>query len=266
MQLVATDIGNSTAKCMLEKDSINGREFDSVCTFALHKNQKIDFNDPEFLNPDPAFWSVSSVNTSLTDVLCELVKAQRPQDEFHVITASEVPLDTNVESRDRLGRDRLIAGWMATQLNGSGPLIVVDAGTAVTIDLISWEDSKPVFEGGFIFPGARASLSSLKQSTNALPDLSQLAKSSNSLKKGFAFQIGRSTEEAIIQGVYQSQIQAIKGMVSQLLNSQPNATVFSTGGGIKSIRKQLPSDWKYVYDLVLRGAAELGRRAIEARK
>ena len=259
MQLVATDIGNSSTKCLFEKNSTSGQT--SICTFILDENHEIDFEDAGYLGSEPAYWSVSSVNQSKTNIFQRLINTCRPKDTVHLIAAHEVPIQSSVESREQLGRDRLIAGWMATEIGDTGPRIVVDAGTAVTIDLVTMKNSKPSFEGGFIFPGAQANLSILNQATGALPDLSDLAQS----RKNWDFKIGRSTEDAILQGVYQSQIEAIQGMTNQLLRANPDAVVYTTGGGIKPILKRLPADWNHKPNLVLLGAAELGRRAIDAR-
>ena len=61
------------------------------------------------------------------------------------------------------GSDRL-----ANALAVDGPAVVVDAGTAVTLDLVAADGT---YLGGFIAPGPRAALAGLAQATAALPGL-----------------------------------------------------------------------------------------------
>ena len=77
--------------------------------------------------------------------------------------------------------------------------------------------------------------------------------------------VGKSTEQAIFNGVYQTQVGGIVEIVaaiSKQLGSQP--AVYTTGGGIEDISKFLPEPWTRVPDLVLRGAFGIGLQ-IEAR-
>ena len=62
------------------------------------------------------------------------------------------------------GSDRLAAALAV----GPGPAVVVDAGTAVTVDIV---DGAGAYCGGFIAPGPAAGLAGLARATEALPDL-----------------------------------------------------------------------------------------------
>ncbi|GJM22316.1 MAG: type III pantothenate kinase [Planctomycetota bacterium] len=62
------------------------------------------------------------------------------------------------------GQDRLALALAV----GAGPAIAVDAGTALTLDVL---DAEGVYRGGFIAPGPSASLFGLSQATHALPAL-----------------------------------------------------------------------------------------------
>jgi len=254
MQLIAVDIGNSSTKIAL----VNRENHEQWCVRTeFQPDNSIELAN--FLDQlkGPAFWSASSVSLSRQKSLQQWIAENRPSDRFHEICESDVPLKSNVESRTQLGRDRLVSAWIAVQLNfQSGPIIVVDAGTAVTIDLI---DENLVFQGGHIFPGAESNFRQLAQNTDALPDLSSEKREGrfSELKSGA---IGKSTSTAILQGVYQAQIGAIRGTVEAISSKQiaPPA-VFATGGGIKDIAEFLPADWNYVPDLVLLGAKDIGR-------
>jgi len=73
-----------------------------------------------------------------------------------------VPVGVEYGSRATLGADRLAA---AVGVAGDTPVLVVDAGTAVTIDLVAGN----TFLGGNISPGLRLRFRSLNAFTSRLP-------------------------------------------------------------------------------------------------
>ena len=66
-----------------------------------------------------------------------------------VATADRIPLLTALPRPDLTGPDRLLAAWTASVLHGQ-PVIVVDLGTATTVDAV---DADGFFLGGAILPG-----------------------------------------------------------------------------------------------------------------
>lgn len=256
MQLIAADIGNSWIKVAVE----HAAKDDRWCLETIFRgDEPLDFDFSALdVGNKPAFWSVSSVNQARQQRLKNWIQEYRPHDQFHVIESDDIELATDVESRVQLGRDRLIGAWMAVQLNDqTGPIVVIDAGTAVTIDLV---DCNLVFQGGVIFPGAESNFRRLCEYTDALPDLGREHRSRNVDNDCFSDVIGKSTTDAILKGVYQSQILAIRGIAKQMATrSDRRARIFATGGGIIDIASDLPQTWDYVPDLVLRGARSIGR-------
>ena len=264
MQLIAVDIGNSWTKLAIQQSPEDQRwwvkaNFDNAIPFTA----KSLADEKVHLDSTNAFWAVSSENSVRSDQIKTWLAEHRPHDQFHCFLPADIAIESDVESRDSVGRDRLVAAAMALELNDhAGPLIVVDAGTAVTIDFV---DSNGVFQGGLIYPGATSNLRMLSESTDALPDLSsdQFLHLAGDLTKEF---IGKSTRPAILRGVYQAQIGAIKQIVAdQSSSSDQTPAVYLTGGGIKAIDSALPEPWIRVPDLVLRGARSIGRRLINER-
>lgn len=258
MQLIAADVGNSSTKVAVE----HAADDDRWCMETIFRgDEPLDFDLPSLnVGNEPAFWSVCSVNHDRQRRLNEWIQEYRPNDRYHLIEPQDVDLTTDVQSRDQLGRDRLVAAWMAVRLNDqNGPIVVIDAGTAVTIDLI---DGDLVFQGGVIFPGTESCFRSLSEFTHALPELGREDRPHTS-DAAFSDVIGKSTTDAILKGVYQSQISAIRGIVNQMAShSDGKTTIFLTGGGISDIANDLPPTWDYVPDLVLRGARSIGRDLI----
>lgn len=215
---------------------------------------------PEQTNRADRVWLVCSVSESQTKALRAWVAEIFPDDQFQILGADQVDLPSNVVDRNRLGRDRLVAAWyglklVEEQLQRNPPLIIVDAGTAVTIDLV---DGDRIFQGGVIFPGADANFRQVAGATAALPGL-QLAERTSLLASERLPAIGRCTTTAILQGIYQSQAGGIRYIVDNLRScakqglSQPDTVVIATGGGIAELKQLLPSDWHFVDDAVLRG-------------
>jgi type III pantothenate kinase len=251
MNLIAADIGNSSTRLGTGRV---GEDWCPVNRLLVEHRPEINADLPE----SPAFWSICSVNSTFCERLRNWIAETRPSDRLHEIRADDVDIETVVESRENIGRDRLVAAWMATNLSTADrPIIVVDAGTAVTIDLV---DENQVLQGGLIFPGVSTSLRSLCSATDALPDL---ASSRHELQNTDLtnISVGRNTEDAIMRGVFQAQLASIKQIVREIREiTQLDCDVFATGGGIKDLRRFLPDQWNFVDDLVLRGTYAIGNQ------
>jgi type III pantothenate kinase len=157
----------------------------------------------------------------------------------------------------RVGDDRLAAALGALCL-GLHPWIVVDAGSALTINVVRPtppEDPSDlgVFEGGLIVPGEALALRALHSGTAQLPALTPYPTSSDPPL------LGRSTDDAMRAGVRLS-AQATVAMVARELAAVfgPTTRLVLTGGGGKALhgvlKKKLP-DLRPVFapDLVLTG-------------
>lgn len=112
---------------------------------------------------------------------------------------------------ETLGTDRwaaLIAGWHLQQ----APCIVVNAGTAVTIDALAIHGTNNQcgeFLGGMIVPGISLMLSSLGQSTAQLPNLAAAQHIHSSSAVEF---FAKTTRQAITSGT----LHAITGAIAQM--------------------------------------------------
>jgi len=262
MQIIAADIGNSAIKLLSGEDHLrlpylsDGSPANFADALAKY-TASID---------GPVFWAVVSVNEPQCQQLGDWVKQHRSKDRFEIITRGQVPLAVIESYANSVGIDRLVAAYAAVSLEKvAEPLIIVDAGTAVTIDVVSGQSSGQPrqFEGGVIFPGVGASLSVLNSATADLPDV---ALSSASLKESDTVEgvVGTQTDMAIANGVCLAQGHAVGGIVDALKKRLPEAKVWITGGGAESIVSVLPETttdvWQVDAQLVLRGAAVIGRQ------
>ena len=82
-----------------------------------------------------------------------------------VVAASHIPISTALVRPDQTGPDRLLAAWAAATLHGT-PVIVVDLGTATTVDAV---DGDGFFQGGAILPGLGLAADALAEGTARLP-------------------------------------------------------------------------------------------------
>ncbi len=82
-----------------------------------------------------------------------------------VAGADRIPLLTALPRPDLTGPDRLLAAWAASVLHGR-PVVVVDLGTATTVDAV---DADGFFLGGAILPGLGLAARALAEGTARLP-------------------------------------------------------------------------------------------------
>jgi type III pantothenate kinase len=114
----------------------------------------------------PAVWVLASVQPHRCERLRLWLAAQGERVE-QLQAAAQLPLTVALERPDHVGIDRLLNGVAARGVLRPGePSILVDAGSAVTVD---WLDREHTFCGGAIFPGLRLMAEALHQYTALLP-------------------------------------------------------------------------------------------------
>jgi type III pantothenate kinase len=88
---------------------------------------------------------------------------------FHELThLTPLPIGICYETPETLGKDRIAAAAGAAGLFPGRNIAAIDAGTALTIDLIT---DKGFFAGGNISPGLRMRFAALHQQTYSLPQI-----------------------------------------------------------------------------------------------
>lgn len=123
----------------------------------------------------------------------------------------------------QVGQDRLVNAAAACFLYG-GPAIVVDFGTAVTIDLVT---RRREYLGGFIVPGLEIALEALAARTALLPQIRLTP------PKEF---LGRDTRSSMRGGLFYGYGALCDGLVATLKRRYaPRAKVIATGGHARLI-------------------------------
>ena len=152
-----------------------------------------------------------------------------------------LPFKLLLDDQSSVGSDRISAAAGAVS-EGYSEAVIVDAGTAVTVDLISSSG----FEGGSIFPGSGLLLSSLGKGTAALPDLAPGGSLSNPQFK--------NTADAMIAGSTWGFIGAVKELVRRTIESSSGrAKVILTGGSAGLLKEYIGFDARIIPDLVFNG-------------
>jgi type III pantothenate kinase len=135
-----------------------------------------------------------------------------------VSTALDLGIRVSVLSPEEVGADRLVNSVAGYHRFG-GPLLIVDSGTATTVDVVS---AGGEYLGGAILPGVGISLDALVSRSAKLPRI-DLAKPRKA--------IGNSTLEAMRSGIYYGTLGQIKELIARLgaeLGGRPK--VIATGG------------------------------------
>jgi len=236
MNTITIDIGNSTTKVSLAPQS---------------PLIQVDLGDLKSLQvpSEPHHWVIVSVAPAKTETLTSWLTKERPNDKATVITNDDIPTKSSVKNRAGVGTDRLLAAYAANQLNQDQASVIVDAGTAVTIDYVNEQGT---FCGGMIFPGISSNLKSLAVNTAMLPDLADI----RIQPVTHDIRIGDDTPSAILYGVSQSQAWAIIG-ITEKMAKQNNAQVFVTGGDARLFKNIMPVSWQNVPNLILDGCRSL---------
>jgi type III pantothenate kinase len=164
-------------------------------------------------------WVVSGVHPKRRDRLSEWVRER--SGAVHLIhDPAQLPLEVALAKPRAVGIDRLLAAVAGNSRRRAGvPAVIIDAGSAVTVD---WLDANGTFRGGAIFPGFRLMAQSLHDYTALLP----LVKISQTAPLP-----GTSTPAAMEAGIFWSVAGGINAIVTQLAAlSDAKPDLWITGG------------------------------------
>jgi len=149
----------------------------------------------------------------------------------------------------RLGVDRWVAmvgAWAECQ----SACLIVDAGTAVTLDAI---DEEGVHLGGQIIPGVETMLDSLSSATSDVPRIQAPSRQVS----GEIQMFGTSTAAAVREGVQNAVAGAVERATRTLRSNACEPTIILTGGGAPRILGALEQAPLHRPNLVLRGLAHM---------
>jgi type III pantothenate kinase len=260
-RLIAVDIGNSSTKLGWFDEGSSRSMSQSVAgslpllaaTHSFTTGQEPPAELLGVLPGENCRWHIVSVHREGTRLLTAWLQTHRGEDDVRLLTCRDLPIVTEVDFPDRVGLDRLAAAVAANILRDPGsPAIVIDAGSAITVDLVTGDGS---FAGGVILPGFRMAAEALYGGADLLP-LALLEPNS-----AVPSVIGKDTEAAIRSGLFWGALGAVREIISRMSAQLDHAPqVFVTGGDLRQLAKHLGDEVSFVPNLVLCGIALAARR------
>ena len=217
MNLIA-DIGNNSAKFFL----FNGEQI------ILHTRRS-----------DASYEIISEwheqfgIDRIIVSTVIDLTQEEKEQ--FHAIGSLVIwfnnctltPLKVDYATPQTLGSDRIAAAVGAWHEKPGNNLLVIDAGSAITIDFVSRDG---IYKGGNIAPGVKMRLKALHDYTGRLPLVD---------KEGDIPPLGHDTETAIRSGVISGICHEIDGYIEEIKTKFGDVLVFLTGGDEKTLKNRI---------------------------
>lgn len=167
------------------------------------------------------------------------------EEPLAVRDCSRIPVIAEVDFPEKVGLDRLLNAVAVNVLRpASQAAIVIDSGTATTVDYVSAQGN---FCGGAILPGMELSAKALHQYTALLPLLPV-----QDLSGPDPVAPGRNTRDAIRNGLFWGQVGAIRELIRQICQQRGHPDpghdgqaadlpwLFLTGGGGPVLGPQFP--------------------------
>ena len=193
---------------------------------------------------------IGSVHPEISDKLASLIRDQLNADVYQMEADMPVPIGRALDPETIVGVDRLLnaaAAWDQVKQ----ACVIVDAGTAVTVDFV---DGEGVFHGGAIMPGAKMQLDAMARGANLLESVE--------FKQPDTEAFGRSTAAAMQRGVYhgiRGGVWRIIEVFAQEYGAYP--MVIATGGDAQVLFQDDELVSRIVPDLAVRGIAVAARHA-----
>ena len=142
-------------------------------------------------------------------------------------STTPTPLRIEYATPHTLGSDRIAAAVGAWSEQPGKNMLVIDAGSAITIDFV---DRQGRYKGGNIAPGIKMRLKALHEYTGRLPLIE---------KEGETPAFGYDTETAIRSGVITGICHEIDGYINAIKEKYGDVLVFLTGGDEKTLKNRI---------------------------
>ena len=232
------DIGNSRVKwALVDEDRWLAEGAEPLV------EQRANWSFLEALHSAPLrVLAVNVAGAAVTDALREQLRSRWERPLELAVTAAELDgLRNGYRNPQQLGTDRWLA-MLAARRAVSGAVCVVDAGTALTVDLVEADGGHL---GGFILPGPDLMRDSLEQSTGDIRRHRAVSAAADDLQDP-----GRDTASAIEAAARQASL----GLIDRArhMTSTP-ASVVVSGGAAPALLPGLPADTVHRPRLVLEG-------------
>jgi len=185
---------------------------------------------------------LSNVNApELTDTITDWANDKSIPLTVIEVTSEAFGVNCGYEEPSQLGVDRWVVALAAAKLYPAEDCIVVDSGTATTIDIIKQGKH---FAGGWIIPGIDLMVESLLGATNKI---------TIDRKKQFSEHFGINTNSAVFNGAFIATLSTIKESIEQLTYQPQAPKVIVTGGYGELLSENLFVECVFIDDLIFQG-------------
>ena len=213
------DIGHSAVKW---------RTFDSKVS-----KESIEFFSASSLPNNKCIWLSAVAHSNIVDS----IKREFANVELVLPCKKHGNLTIAYQNPSELGVDRFLAMLGAIENYPSTNLLVIDLGSALTIDIVN-DDG--VHKGGLIMPGLMALRKSFTKFSTENMSQSLVGLQNN-------------TKDAWLSGTETMLIVTIKEQIKDFQSQYSNGSVLMTGGDITKLSSELPQSLNYFENLVLDG-------------
>jgi len=205
--------------------------------------QLVDRIFTELPDPDESPVLFASVNPAVERRVMAMVQQRQKQTVLRIGQDIPIAIGQQLDPEAIVGVDRFLNAAAAYDVLKQA-CVVVDAGTAITVDYV---DGEGTFHGGAIGPGAQMMLDSLHHGAAQLPQL-QMARPDET--------IGHSTSQAMLTAVFHG----VRGMVRELVEQYAQIAgtypvVVATGGDASLLFEDYDLVERITEDLTLMGIA-----------
>ncbi|GHV12481.1 type III pantothenate kinase [Bacteroidia bacterium] len=232
---IIIDQGNSTAKVALfDQDKLVRTSNIGVLTNSVLAKIFAEFQ--------PQAGIISSVRNDEQEIIAFL-KENIPA--FYELTHQlPLPLTIDYQTPETLGMDRIAAAVGASAQQPNENLLVIDIGTAITIDFVTADG---IYKGGNISPGPETRFKSLHQFTGRLPLVDE---------NGEVPVLGYDTATAIRAGIVNGIVHELDAYIDEFQKNHA-VSVFLTGGYAFYFADKLKNGIFADENLVLTGLNEI---------
>jgi len=175
--------------------------------------------------------------------------------DFVATAAEQGGVSCAYDEPNKLGVDRWVAIIAAHSLNRGGsasvPICVIDAGTAVTIDVVS---AAGQHLGGLIMAGPRLVTEMLHGGTSAIRTKQMVTGAPDGLKL-----FGNDTDSAVVNGCWLALSAAADRAIRVVTEKLGEPDVYVTGGDGGTLGDWLETEVQFRENLVLEGLAVISR-------
>ena len=213
------DIGNSRAKAAVMSEGCSAVEYVTKECSEAWLEQLFSLHSAI----DRAIVSSTGIDTAW---ICRWLEQRVEYVVAFSPATTPLPIGNDYLTPETLGADRIAAAVGVWAMYGDGDVLIVDFGTAITIDYV--EGGR--FKGGNISPGMTTRFRALRDYTARLPLCSATEE---------VLVYGRTTREAIEQGVMQGITHEIEGYIASFSQEKEKIYTIFTGGDAKYFVKRI---------------------------